>query len=424
MRSVFVVVESGSPSVCVSVCFMSEQKCVLLDWNVRGFNNSARRKVVRDLVTDTGCSIACLQETKMAAIDASVVQETLGGNFHRNFAILLATGTRGGALLAVDEDYYKISCAKHRSYSVTAKVEATTTVEEWCLTVVYGLQEDHDKILFLQESRALATVVSDHWLVVGDFNMILQPVDKSNNNLNRRLMGEFRSLVSDLELRELRLEGRKYTSSNDVTQTRIDRAFCTAEWECMQPNSTLQALSSMVSDHCLLLLVGRGAAQSYRGFRFESFWPNIQGFQETVSAAWNQTLVLTNPFLKLHTKLQWTASKLKKWAKSKIGNNKLLLRAAKQLIGIFDVVAEHRNLSPAERQFKKDLKARYLGMSAIEKLRLRQRSRLCIGEIVLSSGDWPEKEKLHSKVTVSRKNSTHPQGERGVHFNSFQLTFC
>jgi hypothetical protein len=49
--------------------------------------------------------------------------------------------------------------------------------------------------------------------------MILQQADKSNNNLNRRLMGEFRSLVSDLELREIKLKGRKFTWSNDVTQT-------------------------------------------------------------------------------------------------------------------------------------------------------------------------------------------------------------
>ncbi|RLM80658.1 hypothetical protein C2845_PM12G16820 [Panicum miliaceum] len=45
---------------------------------VRGLNNTAR-KVVRDLVTDTGCSIVCPQETKMVVIDAQVVQETLGG---------------------------------------------------------------------------------------------------------------------------------------------------------------------------------------------------------------------------------------------------------------------------------------------------------------------------------------------------------
>jgi hypothetical protein len=36
--------------VCSLVSLMSEQKCLLFDWNVRGLNSKARRKVVRDLV--------------------------------------------------------------------------------------------------------------------------------------------------------------------------------------------------------------------------------------------------------------------------------------------------------------------------------------------------------------------------------------
>jgi hypothetical protein len=50
---VWVVVE------CSSI-LMIDQKCVLMNWNVRGLNNSAPRKVVRDLATDTGCTIVCL----------------------------------------------------------------------------------------------------------------------------------------------------------------------------------------------------------------------------------------------------------------------------------------------------------------------------------------------------------------------------
>jgi len=49
--------------------------------------------------------------------------------------------------------------------------------------------------------------VSDKWLVIGDFNMILSAEDKSNNNLNRRIMGAFRNMVNDLELKELQLKG-------------------------------------------------------------------------------------------------------------------------------------------------------------------------------------------------------------------------
>ena len=247
---------------------------------------------------------------------------------------------------------------------------------EWWVTIVYGPQGDQQKLEFLRELRAISTIVSDKWLLIGDFNLILDARDKSNSNLNRRLMSVFRHAVQDLELRELNLRGRKFTWSNDSTQTRIDRAFCTSEWDLMMLGCMLQALSSMVSDHAPLLLTGRCTLQSYRGFRFESFWPRLQGFIQVVQHAWQRPLVLQNPFLRLHTKLQRIGKKLKEWAGSKIGNIKLLMCVARQLIGILDVVQEFRQLSAEEIQLRRDLKLRFLGMAAVEKLRCKQASRM------------------------------------------------
>ena len=257
---------------------MSEQRCQILNWNVRGLNGAARRKVVHDLAADTRCTIACLQETKLAYVQDHIVGETLGQNFTANYAFLPADGTRGGALIAVDEDHYCITASEFRQFTVTARLKASVENSEWWVTVVYGPQGDQQKLEFLRELRAISTIVSDKWLLIGDFNLILDARDKSNSNLNRRLMSVFRDAVQDLELRELNLRGRKFSWSNDSTQTRIDRAFCTSQWDFMMPGCMLQALSSMVSDHAPLLLTGRCTLQSYRGFRFESFWPCLQGF--------------------------------------------------------------------------------------------------------------------------------------------------
>jgi hypothetical protein len=54
-----------------------------------------------------------------------------------------------------------------------------------------------------------------------------------------------------------------------------------------------------------------------------------------------------------------------------IGNNRVLLIAAKQLIGILDVVQDYRTLSEQEILLKRDLKMRFLGMTAVQKLRAR-----------------------------------------------------
>jgi exonuclease III len=243
--------------------------------------------VVRDLARDTKCTIAALQETKLDSFSAATVRETLGEKFATNFAFLPAQGTRGGVLIAVDEDYYTLQQAEFRDHSITVLLKSVRTEEEWWFTAVYGPQGDQEKLLFLQELKDWADTVGDNWLIMGDFNLILSAADKNNNHLNRRLMGEFRSVVNDLQLKEMNLRGRKFTWSNDTTQTRIDRAFCTVTWDLMSPSSTLQAISSLASDHCPLLLVGGLSVRKYEGFRFESFWPSLERYNEVVSTAWN-----------------------------------------------------------------------------------------------------------------------------------------
>jgi hypothetical protein len=321
--------------------------------------------------------MVALQETKLDHIDNHLVTEILGARFADNFTALPATGTRGGVLFAVDEDHFKIIASELGVYSVTVRVcDAIGGQGEWYVTAVYGPQEDQAKLQFLAELRGLKHRVSDKWLLTGDFNMILSAADKSNAILNRRLMGEFREAVNDLELKELNLQGRKFTWSNNHTQTRIDRVFCTAAWDCMMPRVHLQALSSRISDHSpLLLAVGQGI-KSFRGFRFEAFWPRLPGFSEVVSAAWCRLLNVHNPFLRLHSKLQRVSKDLRRWSRGLLGRNKVLLCAVQRLIGILDIVQEARPLSDPEIIFRRDLKSRLLGLTAVEKLRAKQASRL------------------------------------------------
>jgi len=168
---------------------------------------------------------------------------------------------------------------------------------------------------FLAKIKSCKQPNPDRWLILGDFNMILSAEDKNNSNINRRLMGAFRSTIEELELKEISLIGRKFTWSNNVTHTRIDRFFCTTEWELMLPNCRLYADSSLVSDHCPLILATEGYIRAYRGFRFETFWTEIQGFREEVQQVWSRNLTIQNPFLKLYTKLQRTTKRLRGWAR-------------------------------------------------------------------------------------------------------------
>jgi hypothetical protein len=92
---------------------MSQHNCKILSWNVRGLNEVVRRDSVQELVRDTGSTIVCLQETKLATIDDATILRTLGQNFLNNTAVLPANGSRGGILLAASNDFFLTFASVH-----------------------------------------------------------------------------------------------------------------------------------------------------------------------------------------------------------------------------------------------------------------------------------------------------------------------
>jgi endonuclease/exonuclease/phosphatase family metal-dependent hydrolase len=245
--------------------------------------------------------------------------------------------------------------------------------------VVYGPQSDADKLLFLQELRDLAAPDRERWLVVGDFNLIYQAADKNNTNLNRRLMGSFKATIDALHLKEIRLNGRRFTWSNgqdNPTLTRIDRFFCTPEWELLFPSCYLHSLPSTMSDHTPLLLQGDLDRAPSNFFRFENFWIEMEGFNQMVQTAWNRPVSASQPLKRLHIKMARTAKAIKQWKKTKIGDTALQLAIVNELILQLETAQEDRPLSLAELDLLRRLKARSVGLALIEKSRIRQRSRL------------------------------------------------
>uniref|UniRef100_A0A453F1M6 Uncharacterized protein n=1 Tax=Aegilops tauschii subsp. strangulata TaxID=200361 RepID=A0A453F1M6_AEGTS len=75
----------------------------------------------------------------------------LGSEFD-DYTYLPAQGTRGGILLAWKSSTVTITAPLLTMNALTAKV-TTATGAPWWLSVVYGPQEDADKIAFMQELR-------------------------------------------------------------------------------------------------------------------------------------------------------------------------------------------------------------------------------------------------------------------------------
>ncbi|CAD6342401.1 unnamed protein product [Miscanthus lutarioriparius] len=298
-------------------------------------------------------------ETKLQNVDAAVVKRTVGAKFTDNFIVLPAAQTRGGVLLAANEDYSQLSDVHLSTHAVTATCTMKADGIKWQIIVVYGPQGDAEKLQFLQELKSIPRPAHGRWLILGDFNLIYQVEDKNNVNLNRRLMGAFKAVIDELNLKEI--------------------------------------------DHTPLLLQGDIEHYQNSTFQFENFWVNMDGFKEMVQQVWSKPVHSTLPLKRLNTKLARLAKGIRRWRREKVGDTRLQLAIVKEVLLQLVAAQENRLLTNQENELRRRLKARSTELAAIEKSRIRQRSRLAY----IRSGDANTKYFHIRASTRLRKNYIH-----------------
>jgi hypothetical protein len=156
---------------------------------------------------------------------------------------------------------------------------------------------------------------------------------------------------------------------------KLDRVFSTVDWETLYPNAFLLAMSIGPSDHCPLVLNLSLDLHRGRRFQFQSFWTKVDGFLDVVQGAWTTQPDEPNPFKRLDQKLKATAKILSSWSSKFIGNIKMRILLATEVILRLDVAMDSRLLSPEERALRRLLK-KLLGLASLERTLAWQRSRL------------------------------------------------
>jgi hypothetical protein len=99
-------------------------------------------------------------------------------------------------------------------------------------------------------------------------------------------------------------------------------------------------------------------------------------FKEVVAQSWVQPVSTGNKVHTLHVKLARLAKALKRWHKQKMVDNKKEYTEVHELVLRLDQVQDQRDLAEAEFQSRKEAKSKILGLAAVRKIRIRQRSRL------------------------------------------------
>jgi hypothetical protein len=126
------------------------------------------------------------------------------------------------------------------------------------------------------------------WLLAGDFNDILQAVDKVGGVSLCRLTG-LKKWFDANSMMDLGFSGPTFTWTNRRVFERIDRAICNEKWRSLFADANVIHLPRTKSDHCpiKICLQSRFSSSPHlRPFRFEAMLLKSDKFKDFVSRQW------------------------------------------------------------------------------------------------------------------------------------------
>jgi exonuclease III len=148
---------------------MNNRSWQVLCWNIRGLNDSNKWEAVQNKIEESGCSVFCLQETKIQNCDNAFIRKLAPRRFDR-FDFIPSVGASGGILLVWNSTVFTGSIVDKQRFGITASFTSNQNGQTWKLTSVYGPCIEPARSEFITWLRGHQIQEDENWLFMGDFN--------------------------------------------------------------------------------------------------------------------------------------------------------------------------------------------------------------------------------------------------------------
>ncbi|XP_059443283.1 uncharacterized protein LOC132175345 [Corylus avellana] len=285
----------------------------VLAWNSRGLARAPTIRALRALIRTHRPDLIFLSETKVAS---ARFQPSL---FHLGFSGWLEippVGLKGG-LFVTWKHGIEIEPVRLDRSCISCLVFSDPSHCPWLFSFIYAPHIAERQLVFWSELTNLGNSFGGAWLLLGDFNSVLSPSEKSGGRgFGSSSQNDFLDFVQSNALIDLGFVGNKFTWSNHRSglaniRERLDRGLANQEWVHLFPNALINHFPATNSDHCPILLSTTGSYQNLpKPFRFEAFWTRDKSSYSVVAGAWLEE-VEGSPAFSLSRKWKSTKSALK-----------------------------------------------------------------------------------------------------------------
>ncbi|KAK1288350.1 hypothetical protein QJS10_CPB19g00426 [Acorus calamus] len=215
-----------------------------LIWNIRGLNDPAKRRAIKELVAANRVQVCCIQETKMEVVNRQIIRE-LGNGMLDEWVVKEARGAAGGILICWNSLHWKEVDRVVGCFSLSVLLEDKVSGGRWCCSSVYGPHEDGERAAMWEDLSTVRAQWNVPVAFVGDFNVTRSAAERNRDGLVTPGMSAFSDWIEEEGLIDLTIANHQYTWSNmreEPSLARLDRVLIDEEWEALFPTCCVRGL--------------------------------------------------------------------------------------------------------------------------------------------------------------------------------------
>ncbi|KAL1198665.1 putative ribonuclease H protein [Cardamine amara subsp. amara] len=278
-------------------------------WNIRGFNDRVKRRSFKKWFRHNKPIFGSLIETRVKSHKSlKYVQSTFPGwNFADNYEF-----AELGRIWVVWDPKVKLAIFSKSSQMVTCVISLPHSLTEMVVSFVYAVNCKNGRQELWEELTRLAldpTISHKPWAVMGDFNQILHPMEKSNGGTRiTQGMAQFRDCVYQAGLFDIASRGKVYTWWNNQELNpiakKLDRILINDHWQLARPYAYGFFGDLDASDHCPATIVLGEGNKSKRPFMISHFLLQHEEFLPRVAHHWQHLNMAGSSMFVLSRKLK------------------------------------------------------------------------------------------------------------------------
>lgn len=261
----------------------------ILFWNVRGVGKSHRRKLVANHVLQEDLDVVAIQETIKLDFEDGELKE-MAGNKAMAWHWIPANGHLGGLAVGVNTDMCEIEDTKYLQYSLWVLIRNRLSNFRYWVVDIYGPAQHEYSEDFILELTNTCSLENLPMVLGGDFNLIRNNSERNKGQGDQKLMDLFNNFIGNFQLREIYVNGPKFTWSNKQRNPiliKLDRILVSDSWETNFPTCHAWSKARVGSDHCPLILnSGEIGMARPSHFSFNEQWLFQEGFGDMVQIKW------------------------------------------------------------------------------------------------------------------------------------------